>query len=591
MRKLFLIMLVTGILPSAIVAGQSLGNNNKEGSSRQDNIGEDSSTTIILDASDFLEEIPRDHYITDAASLQVSWIFNNVALVMGSRSNYTLRVPIPESGTYYLYARSQGGENSTFRIAINDRVIKEDLGNEPLIFKNAGVFELGKGIADIRIMRIESSPILDVLVLTKNANFKEEDLISFQFNDEVKLLKEYKIPELTSAVRFGHVNGDGKVDFMVLTDNYSAHIFDHNGSELWNYKAHTDTDKDEAPGVIWDLDQDGFAEVIHWRLLDGKEWLVVANGRTGEIKNKSEWPTTKPLPHKFNNYRIAIGKFTPGYPDNILVFTDTGGTISIANYDSDLQLVWRHIENRKKDHLGHYPYPVDIDGDGIEEVVTGSLVLNSKGEELWNRFDIFYDNHDHVDAYSFADLDENGQVELIAAHSEVGVAAFNALTGDLIWQNMAEHAQRIAVGDFLEDVPGPNIAITARTYGKRDFGEPYLWAQVQWFDFNGNLISKWPGNPLTGNPSFVKGDWKGEGKEELFWYKFKMTEEGKGKLYFGEPVYHMFDFIGSGAEEVITLEKNDALLKVYSYKYLKGDKEREKTIEYLRKDIANHTYY
>ena len=42
--------------------------------------------------------------------------------------------------------------------------------------------------------------------------------------------------------------------------------------------------------------------------------------------------------------------------------------------------------------------------------------------------------------------------------------------------------------------------------------------------------------PINGNPDFVRGNWR-----------------GAGELYFPDPVFHMFDFMGQGAEEVITL--------------------------------------
>jgi len=591
MRRVFIKMLVAGLLTSVLIVCQSSGISNNQNQSPQNILSKDSLSTIILDASDFLENIPSRHYITDAVSLKVPWLFNNMALVMVTRSNYLLKVPIPESGTYHLFARSQGKKNSTFRISINDKVIDGDLGNGPLIFKKAGVFELKKGTVNVRIMRIELSPVMDVLVLTKNADFKEADLIPYQLKNEAKLLKEYKIPPATSAVKFGDVNGDGKTDFMAITDDYSTYVFDHDGKELWSYKSLQDSAKDEAPGVIWDIDQDGFGEVIHWRYTDGKEWLVIADGRTGVIKKKTEWPTTAPLPHNFNNHRIAVARLNPGYPNNLVVFTDIGGTITIANYNADLKQVWMHTESRKKDNLGHYVYPIDINRDGIDELATGSLMLDSKGNELWNRFKIFYDNHDHVDAYTFADIDKDGQVELLAAHSDVGVFAFKALTGELIWENIAEHTQRIEAGNFLKGYPEPQVAVTARTYVDKNAEGQYLWAQVRWFDPKGNFISKWPDNPLTGNPAFVKGDWKGDGKNELFWYKFRMNDTGKGELYFEDPVYHMFDFMGGRAEEVITLQKEIGRMKVYGYKYADDSNLVKRNLEYLRINVVNHTYY
>lgn len=553
---------------------------------------DETQATIVIDASQFLDEIPKGHTITDAARLDVPWVFNNTALEMSTRSNYVIKLQIPEPGTYYLFARSHGKEQSSFRVAVNDQVIQADLGNAPLNFRKAGAFQLKAGKADIRLMRIESSPVLDVLVLTQNADFTEEDLKSYELHEEVELVKEYAIPK-SGAVKFGDVDGDGKTDFMVLESDFSAHVFNYDGEKLWSYQAPEEEDRErssfEAPGLVWDLDEDSHAEAIHWRFIEDEEYLVVADGHTGEIKNKTLWPT-RPLPHDYNNFRLAIGKLKPGYPNQILVLTDMGGTISIAAYDKALQQLWEHKEEKKKDHLGHYIYPVDLDHDDIDEVVVGSLVLDAAGHEIWNRFDLFYDHHDHVDSYRFADLNQDGQLDLVTAHSEVGVVAIEAMTGEIMWQNMAEHTQQLETGDFLDDVPAPQVAVGARIYGNRSAGEPYLWAQVHWFDPEGNLLKKWPGNPLNGNPVFVKGDWRGDGTEELFWYKFRMTGTGKGELYFGEPVFHMFDFMRNGAEEVITL--HNGILKVYGCRSANHDEANViSDPDYLRRKVTNHTHY
>jgi hypothetical protein len=49
-----------------------------------------STSVLIFDASDFLDRLPRDHYITDANRMDVDWLFNNTALYMGSRSQYVM---------------------------------------------------------------------------------------------------------------------------------------------------------------------------------------------------------------------------------------------------------------------------------------------------------------------------------------------------------------------------------------------------------------------------------------------------------------------------------------------------------------------
>lgn len=547
--------------------------------------------TIVLDASDFIHEIQKGHVLADAATLRIPWVFNNTALEMRTRSNYLIEAEVPAAGRYHLYARTHGAEGSYFRVAVGDRVIDRDVGNGPMRFERVGTFDLPAGPVDVRLMRIEGRPVLDVLALSTREDLTEDELRPLELQPEVTLLREYEVPP-TNAVKFGDLTGDGRIDLLVLTRGYSAHAIDHSGEELWRWEAPAEGEQlraeFEAPAVVWDLDGDGAAEAIHWRQEGEREWLVVADGRTGEVKHRAPWPT-RPLPHVYNNFRLAIGRLSAG-EYHVVVYTDSGNEVSVTAYDARLQQLWDWRQPLRKDHLGHYVYPVDLNDDGIDEVLVGSLLLDAQGREVWNRFDLFYDHHDHADSYRFADLNGDGQREVVAAHSEVGVVVYAAMTGELLWQNMGEHSQQLEIGDFRDDVPGLEVAIGARTYGNRQAGEPYLSAQVWWFDAAGTLVSKWPGMPLNGNPVFVKGDWRGDGGEELFWYKFRLAADGRGQIYFPDPVFHMFDFVGDGAEEVITLDRGR--VRVYGFAGADANGPRvTRDLEYLRNRVANHTHY
>ena len=145
-------------------------------------------------------------------------------------------------------------------------------------------------------------------------------------------------------------------------------------------------------------------------------------------------------------------------------------------------------------------------------------------------------------------------------------------------------------GNFLKNLPGPQVVAGGRTYGNRQAGEPYLFSQLYWFSNAGKFLFKWPGEPINGNPNFVKGNWKGDGKDELFWFKFHINDDGRGTLFFPDPVFHMFDFTGKGAEEVITLSRGS--LKVYGFKNAHyTNKDLKKNLLYLKTSVVNHTNY
>jgi hypothetical protein len=542
---------------------------------------------VVVDASEFYDQIPEGDTIGGGfGSASTVWLFNNSVIDLVSKEDAVAKTTIPEAGAYRLFVRSQGTAASGFKVSVDGQLGADVFGNGPLAWKGSGTFQLKKGTAEIRLTAISPRPTLDVLVLSKNPNFEEKDLKPLELPEEVELLKDYTIPA-ANIVKFGDVDGDGKPDFLVITSNYSAYMYNNDGKELWHWDAPAENARlrgeFEAPGSIWDFDQDGYAEVVHWRMIDGKEWLVMADGRTGAIKHKVEWPTP-PLPHVYNNFRTAIARFHPGYADNLLVFTDSGGTISLTAYDRELKQIWQHSEQRKKDFFGHYIYPIDLNGDGIDEVLLSHLCLDSKGNTIWNNYAMFDDNHDHMDAMEFFDINGDGKLELITGQSDVGALAYRGMTGEMLWQNQADHTQQITAGYILKGMKTPQIVANGRTYG----GRGGLGAQLYWFDNLGNLLSKWPRNPLNGNPNFVRGDWYGDGKKEFFWFKFKLEDDGKGTLYFKEPVYHMFDFLGNGAEQVITEDRT--VLRVYGYRHVKA-KAVKRDSEYRRNSIANHTHY
>jgi hypothetical protein len=585
--------------------------------------------TIIVPASDFYLSMPAGDS-NDGRFPAGTWFFNNNTINMGASADVVATVPVRESGAYHLFVRSIGTPTSSFHVKIDGKEDAGEYGKGPLAWQHGGDYTLKPGTVEIRLTSINPRPSLNVLVLTKNTDFKEDDLKALELPPEVKLLHEYKIAN-SNIVKFGDVDGSGKFAIVDILNDYSTIVYANDGHELWRWTAPPTTRDDprgnEAAGILWDFHHTGRDELAHWReSSDGKEWLVLADGRTGDVIKQVPWPAPA-LPHVDNNYRMAVAKFhkESDGPDSLLVLTDTGGTITLAAYDKDLNKLWEHMEHRDKDYFGHYIYPYDINGDGIDEVTISHLCLDANGKEIWNNAKYFEKNNDHMDAMEFFDINGDGKPELLVGQSDVGTVAYNAQNGDMLWQNLSDHSQQITAGYILGDSKTPQVVTNGRVYGARaarpagtqsglraagdgGFGRQQgspdqivvnsgLAAQLYWFDNVGHLLERWPAEPLNGNPNFVRGDWFGTGKRTYFWFRFKLEPDGNSTLYFKGEAYHMFDFDHIGSEQVITLEGGGGgpasgggqTLRVYGY--AKAVPHAVKRDAEYRKTIANHTHY
>jgi len=567
---------------------------------------------IVADACQFLNELPSGDTATNgpvggrgfggmrggragaatarASQPAVPFTFEDFSINMQTATPFSAKADIPQAGTWYLFVRSRAAQvGASFKVSVGGKLSPQTFGNGPVgrgVLQAGGSFDLPAGPLKITVTEIHPGDSFEAAFLTTKSTLTDADLPPLQYPDDIVLLKEYNLHIQVDGVKFGDLNGDGKTDLVVLTPNYSTYAFDNSGAPLWHYDApqagSTDRSQFEAPGNVWDFDQSGKADVIAWRMMDGKEWLVRLDGATGAIKYKTEWPT-QPLPHVYNNFRTAIAKLHPGYPDDIIVYSDSGGEVAVNAYGPKLNLLWSYSHPRLKDYHGHYIYPVDIDGKGIDDVYVSHVMLDANGHEVWNNYDLFPDNHDHIDSARFIDLYGDGKLELVTGQSDVGTCVYDAKTGKLLWQRFANHNQKIEAGFYRNDVPGPQVVASSRFYTNG------LGALLRWYDTKGNRISFWPFNPIPGNPNFVKGDFKGDGKNMLFWQRFRIEPDGTGTLAFPDEAFHMFDFMGTGNAQVITLGRN-GVVRVYGYKDAQQHAPNRDPV-YLAHSVSNHTHY
>ncbi len=586
--------------------------------------------TIVLDATQFLAQLPEGNTMNNgpargrgggrgrgrgaatapgaapasapAQNLLVpiaqptppAFTFANFSINLQQAAPIVAKATVPTAGTYHLYVRSRStAAGNSFKVKVGDRTSTQtfgDLAPGTSALQSGGSFQLQPGPITVSLTDIQPGNGFEVVLLSPQANLTDADLPALQYPDDIVLLKEYQLPVQIDGTKFGDLTGDGKTDIVVLTPNYSTYAYDNSGKELWHHDAPeagtVQRSEFEAPGIVWDFDQDGKAEVIAWATIDDKECLVMYDGASGAVKYKTDWPT-RPMPHVYNNFRTVIAKLHAGYPDNVVVYADSGGSVAINAYGPKLELLWSYTVARAKDYYGHFIYPFDITGDGIDEIFISHLMLDAQGKEIWNNYAQFPINNDHVDSARILDLDGDGKFEIVAGQSDVGSTAYDAHTGKLLWQRFANHTQKVEAGPYRDGLPGIQVVGSSRFYVGG------LGAILRWYDIKGNRIDNWPAVvPIPGNPNFVKGDFKGDGKNVLFWQRFRIERDGTGTIAFPDEVFHMFDFFGTGTDQVIT-QVRGGTVRIYGHKGAPARAPSPAKLDpvYRAHSVANHTHY
>lgn len=415
--------------------------------------------------------------------------------------------------------------------------------------------------------------------VVKGAELEASEPVSLSAPRTASSYRAIKLRDITRGVDrvgIGDLNGDGAYDFVVKHPagtvdpgrvvpspaTYKIDAYDgKTGEFMWRIDLGWNINHGIwfSPMVVRDLDGDGRAEVClrtapyaatreeafdggKGFVLQGPEYLGVYDGATGKEIDKVDW-IERGQPQEWADHsgnrssRHMLGvAYLDGKTPSVLVVRGTYGMMRVDAWmlrDRKLQKIWRWTNERapfKYQGQGqHSIKTADIDGDGADEILNGSIAIDNDGRTMWST------GLGHGDRFYLSDIDPSRPglevwYTIEDPHPQNGVSLWDARTGNLIFGvNEPTNDNQVAgglAGDIDPRFPGMEV------WGDKYFftakGQPIPGPvppqnELVWWDadplreiLSRGSISKWQGPELARIQGFtqlvadIAGDWREE---------------------------------------------------------------------------------
>lgn len=384
---------------------------------------------------------------------------------------------------------------------------------------------------------------------------------------------------IAGKVAVADLNGDGELDYIIrhphtnvdpgtpgdtVGTTYKIEAYLSDGTYLWTKDLGLGIEPGiwYSPFVVYDFDGDGKAEVAvktagtdylkneKGRIYGGREYLSVLNGMTGEEITKVDWPERN---DRYGNLirqnRNQMGvAYLDGKTPCILAARGTYKLMVVDAWqlkDGKMEKLWRWDGDEEnpvvRSQGAHNMVCGDVDGDGRDEILLSSCMLDDDGTLLWSS------GLGHSDKAYLTDIDPKREgMEVFLAmepwhDNGFGVCVLDAKTGERVWGigHKTFHVGDGMVADIDPSHPGLEVfASEDRKGGSTDkylltakgekiasnqdvppcrnwvwwdagyirqtfFGENNRWGAGSTSDGRSQSISYWKGHKLTDN---IKGD-------------------------------------------------------------------------------------
>ncbi len=304
----------------------------------------------------------------------------------------------------------------------------------------------------------------------------------------------------------GDLDGDGRAEIVSARNvnmgdvhhTSAVAVHDLDGSVRWRWGQPGSLGR---PGFhhdvacqIHDWDDDGQLEVI----ICTEGFLVELDGATGAEKRRL------PIPPGATDCLVFLDLSGQGRAGDVLV-KDRYDTIWAM--DRDGRVRWQ--VHRPGDYLtAHQPLPVDVDGDGRDEVVAGYALLGPDGDTRWvlaneGRFT----GKGHLDcARALVPGDRPADWRLALTCCGDGRLMVVDGLGQVCWEYAGPHYESIDIGRIHPGVAGPQLAVDVVPHTGQPGNE--IWTY--------SATGEWLGRLAVGYGRFhTLVDWDGDGLDEI----------------------------------------------------------------------------
>ena len=318
-------------------------------------------------------------------------------------------------------------------------------------------------------------------------------------------------------VAIADLTGDGRYDFVIKQPNrnvdpwhlywkpspgtYTLEAYTADGEFLWELDLGWSIEQGVwySPYIAFDFTGNGRAEVAvktgegdprdeDGRVQEGPEYLTLLDGLSGEVIDRVDWPARDDFEdyNRASRNQIAVA-YLDGRTPCLIAQRGTYGFKKAVAYqvrDGRLEELWswdnRDLPRRFWGQGAHTVKVADVDGDGRDEVILGSMVLDDNGVPLWTT-GLGHPDHVYVGNLDPARPGLEIYFGMETRQERNGMCMVDAATGEILW-GFDEPTVHIHHAGLVSPID-PRRAGSECYSGERDFPEK-RWL----FDARGELI-------------------------------------------------------------------------------------------------------